>query len=92
MGNANSGRREQFFLTALLMELKEAGKDMPKLRSIAKQLIDKADSGDLPAISELVNRLDGKPRQAIDVAGDEDAPLYHVVKRQIVDPSDTGSA
>lgn len=69
-GNANSGRREQFFLTALLMELKAAGKDMPELRTIARQMIDKAMEGDPMFTRELIDRLDGKPRQAIEHSGD----------------------
>lgn len=69
-GNSNSGRREQFFLTALLMELKAAGKDMPELRSIARQMIDKAVEGDPTFTRELIDRLDGKPRQAIEHSGE----------------------
>ena len=69
-GNANSGRREQYFLTALLMELKSAGKDMPQLRNIARQLISQAEQGDLAAIREFLDRLDGKPMQAIEHSGE----------------------
>lgn len=69
-GNANSGRREQHFLTALLMELKSAGKDMPELRLIARQMIDKAVEGDPAFTRELIDRLDGKPRQAIEHSGE----------------------
>jgi hypothetical protein len=36
------------------------------LRRIADRLIDKAKQGDLPSIRELVDRLDGRPVQAID--------------------------
>lgn len=69
-GNANSGRREQYFLTALLMELKAAGKDMPELRKIARILIDKSLDGDSVMMKELFDRLDGKPRQAIEHSGE----------------------
>lgn len=86
-GNSNSGRREQPFLTALQMELAEAGKDHKKLRSIARQLIEKADSGDMQAIIEFANRIDGKPRQQLEVGGDPDNPLHHVIERRIIDPS-----
>lgn len=68
-GNANSGRREQYFLTALLMELKAAGKDMPELRKIARILIDKSLDGDGVMMKELLDRLDGKPRQAVEMSG-----------------------
>lgn len=51
------------------MELKAAGKDMPELRIIARQLIDKAKEGDLQAQKEFLDRLDGKPAQALDISG-----------------------
>jgi hypothetical protein len=36
------------------------------LRRIADKLIDAAETGDLPSIRELVDRLDGRPLQMID--------------------------
>ena len=36
------------------------------LNRIADRLIDKAEEGDLPSIRELIDRLDGRPVQAID--------------------------
>lgn len=74
-GNANSGRREKPFLEALMMELKAAGKDSKKLREIAKQLIDKAASGDIAAILAFADRMDGKPAQQINHADHEGGPL-----------------
>lgn len=65
-GNANSGRREKPFLDALRMELAAAGKDHKALRAIARQLIAKAEEGDMMAIREFADRLDGKPMQAIE--------------------------
>ncbi len=73
-GNANSGRREKPFAEALMMELKAAGKDSRKLRSIASQLIAKAEAGEGWAIQVLADRLDGRPAQQValehDVTGD----------------------
>lgn len=67
-GNANSGRRaEKPFADALRMELAAAGDDHKALRNIAKQLIAKAEEGDLAAMKELADRTDGKPRQQLDV-------------------------
>lgn len=64
-GNANSGRREKPFFEALDMELKAAGADRKALRAIAAQLIAKANDGDMQAIKELADRMDGKPAQGI---------------------------
>ncbi len=91
-GNANSGRRqEKPFRDALRMELAAAGEDSKALRSIAAALIMAAQAGDMQAIKEVADRIDGKVPQAI--AGDEDNPLnlIHTITRQIVraKPGDT---
>lgn len=74
-GNANSGRREKPFAEALRMELLAAGEDHRKLRSIARKLIDKAEDGDMQAIKEFADRLDGKSVQQLDV--DANVTLSH---------------
>lgn len=43
------------------------------LQELAGKLVNAADSGDLTALKEIGDRLDGKPKQTI--GGDEDAPL-----------------
>jgi hypothetical protein len=61
------------------------------LRLIANRLIDAAETGDLPSICELVDRLDGRPVQMIDrhdvvVTELTDAELYVIVAgRRCVD-------
>lgn len=71
-GNANSGRREKPFLTALMMEIKAAGSDNIQLRHIARALLDKAIDGDMQAINALMDRLDGKPMQQVELSGSVD--------------------
>ena len=44
-----------------------AGKDHKKLRAIARKLLDKAEDGELQAIAMLADRLDGRPRQQMDL-------------------------
>jgi len=39
------------------------------LRVLAQQLVDKAASGDIAALKEIGDRLDGKPRQQTEVSG-----------------------
>ena len=66
-GNANSGRKqEKPFRDALRMELASAGEDQRALRSIARALIAKAEDGDMQAIKELADRIDGKVPQGIE--------------------------
>lgn len=67
-GNANSGRRaEKPFRDALRMEIAEAGENSKALRNIAKKLIAQAEAGDMQAIKEFADRLDGKSVQQLDV-------------------------
>jgi hypothetical protein len=59
-GNPGGRPKDKPFAEALRMELKAAGKDHRALRKIARALIAKAEDGDLPAIREIADRLDGK--------------------------------
>jgi hypothetical protein len=43
-----------------------AGNDPRHLRAVARKLFEKALDGDLSAIREIADRLDGKPVQAIE--------------------------
>lgn len=86
-GNANSGRRqEKPFADALRMELAAAGEDHKALRSIARQLIAKADAGEAWAIQELANRTDGKPAQQLNLADADGDKLVIQVVRFADDP------
>jgi hypothetical protein len=48
--------------------------------SIADKLADKAEQGDIQAIREIADRLDGKPAQAIERS---DAPLEAMTDQQL---------
>lgn len=80
-GNANSGRRkEKVFYTALQIELKAVEPDDQRgLRKIARNLIEQAEAGDIQAIKEIRDTLDGKPAQAI--IGDNEADPVNVYTR-----------
>lgn len=90
-GNANSGRKqEKPFRDALRMELaKLQDNDQRGLRKVASALIEAAEGGDMQAIKELADRIDGKVPQAI--SGDEENPLtmVHRIERHIVRPDAT---
>ncbi len=88
-GNANSGRKqEKPFKDALRLELaKLANDDQRGLRKIARSLIEAAEGGDMQAIKEFADRVDGKVAQA--VIGDDENPLefVHTIRREIVKAS-----
>ena len=52
-----------------------AQSDPDRLRSLAEKLIKKAEEGDLSAIKELGDRLDGKPSQQIDLGNAGGVPF-----------------
>lgn len=56
------------------------------LDDLALVLVAKAMDGDLGALKELGDRLDGKPAQALDVGGQSDNPIITEVVRRIVKP------
>ena len=58
-----SMNREKPFNEALQIALK---RDTRRLPRIAEKLAEKAEEGDLAAIREIADRLDGKPAQVID--------------------------
>lgn len=81
--------KEKSFANMLNIAIKEAieGTDKTKLRAVADALVEKAIAGDVQAIKEVADRLDGKVPQAV-VGDDEHDPinLVHEIRRSIVDP------
>lgn len=74
IGNRNGTRP---FASALKHAIADAGQDRAALIEIAQALLAKALDGDLQAIREVADRLDGKPTQI--VGGDADQPVHHLV-------------
>lgn len=74
-----SGRKanENVFRHALVEKLDELDPvtDRKKLYAIAKKLIDMALDGDISAIREVMDRVDGKPQQSLIHSNDPDNPL-----------------
>lgn len=78
--------KEKSFANMLNIAIKEAvqGTDKTKLRAVADALVEKAMAGDVQAIKEVADRLDGKVPQGI--SGDDENPLtmVHRIERHIV--------
>lgn len=81
-----SENKDKPFREALRMEIAEAGEDRKELRKIARALLVKGADGDVGAIREIADRLDGKVPQAI--GGTDDLPPVKLepLTRVIVDP------
>ena len=75
---SKGGKPDKLMRDALMIALnREAvdadGQKTKKLNIIAAKLVELAIEGDIQAIKEISDRVDGKPAQAI--VGDPDAPL-----------------
>ena len=80
-GNPGGRPKEKPFADALRMEIAAAGEDHRALRRVARKLIENAEAGDIRAIRELADRLDGKPIQAVDANVDVSTdPLAELIK------------
>jgi hypothetical protein len=73
-GNTNSSRNNRLWADTLKRALIQA--DGNKIRAIAEALIEKAASGDVSAIRELGDRVDGKPTQQIDQTTERSVRLH----------------
>jgi hypothetical protein len=73
MANPRGQQRDKPFLAALRLEIAELAENPKGLRAVAKKLIEKAAGGDVSAIKELADRLDGRVPQAI--TGEDGAAL-----------------
>lgn len=52
------------------------------LKAVALEYLKQAKGGDLRAITDLIDRLDGKPKQTTEIEGNLGLPV------QVVDPGD----
>ena len=88
MANPRGQQRDKPFRDALRMEIAAAGEDHKALRRVAGALLNQAYTGDMQAIRELADRMDGKVPQGI-VGDDEGDPVnvLHRIERVIVRPN-----
>ena len=85
-GNTNSSKNNRLWAETIRRAVVQS--DPERLRKIAEALLTKAEEGDLGAIKELGDRLDGKAAQAVAITGAEGGPLlFQKIERQIVDPA-----
>jgi hypothetical protein len=81
-------QRDKLFREALRMQLAQAGENLKALREIADILIAEAKAGNIQAIKELADRLDGKPVQMLEHA-EGAQPTARKIVREIVHVTET---
>jgi hypothetical protein len=83
-GNTNA-TKNKVWIEALNRSI--AQDDGKRLRAAAEKLLDLAVEGNVPALKELGDRLDGKPAQAVTLSGDPENPvMVQEITRQVVKP------
>lgn len=86
-GNEYSSKNNRLWANTLRRAIAQG--DGERLRRIADRLLDQAEEGNIQAIKEIGDRLDGKPAQVIQ--GDADNPLTVVTKiEQVIIDSSKG--
>lgn len=88
LGNQNGTKQNRWWADTLKRALLQ--EDGKRLRALAEKLIAKAEEGDIAALREIGDRVDGKPAQTI--SGDPDQPLVTRIERVIIDGPKTSDA
>ena len=85
LGNTNAANAKLWNAAihrALDAKTKLDGKEA--LDALALKLIEKCEEGDMSALKEFGDRIEGKPAQALTLLGDEDFPLVTKITREII--------
>lgn len=88
LGNRNAAKAK-LWQAAIerALEKRGGGDKIKALNDLAEKLLANCDQGDLSALKELGDRLDGKPAQAIVGGGDGEPPLTLKGVIELVRPS-----
>lgn len=70
-----SQNKDKPFRDALRKQIAEMSGDPKKLERIAEKLLATAENGDIAAIKEVADRLDGKVAQALEHTGADGGPI-----------------
>ena len=74
LGNTNASLDKRIWANAIRRAVSQ--KDGAKLRSLAERLIARAEEGDVSALKELGDRLDGRPSQIVEGTGEHGEHLF----------------
>lgn len=79
-GNTNSSAEKRSFANAVRRAAVQ--NDGERLRKVVDRLFDNAEAGEVQAIKEIADRLDGKPAQQVNLAGADGEPLHIVFEQK----------
>jgi hypothetical protein len=85
IGNQYAAHRKRWTMAIdRALEKRSRVDQVEALDALAEKLLALADEGDLGALKELGDRLEGKPSQMIGIGQDPDAAPVTVIERRIV--------
>lgn len=87
-GNQNAAKAK-LFEGALRRALNSNNRD--RLYDIAEKLVQAAEAGESWAIQHVADRLDGKPKQAVEATGADGADLFSGITIKLVKADGTSS-
>ena len=79
VGNKNSSKQNRVW--GKVVKKLAVQEDFKRIHKVAEALFAKAEEGDIAAIKELGDRIDGKASQ--EITGDSDAPITVIVRTGI---------
>lgn len=83
LGNQNARKGKFGEAVSLAVEVEDPVSRKRRLHNIAEKLVELAEAGDMQAIREIGDRLDGKPKQQIEATGADDGPIKIVVTSDV---------
>lgn len=88
VGNQNAAKAKVWSAAInRALEKRGGGDRLKALDELAEKLLGACDSGDLPALKELGDRLDGKPAQSVALGNEGDEPFrVEKIVRELVRP------
>lgn len=89
LGNQNAAKAKVFGDALRKACVQE---DFKRLREGVEQLLEQASCGERWALEMVRDTLDGKPKQQVEVAGEDGGPMaFEVIRRVVVRPDDSQS-
>lgn len=84
-GNTYSSKDNRLWANTLRRAIVQS--DGAKIRAIAEKVLALAEAGDMAAVREVGDRLDGKAAQSVALTGPDGGPMqFEQIVRTIVDP------
>lgn len=85
IGNQNAAKAKVWSAAIMrALEKRSKSEQLEALDALAEQLLKKCDDGDITALKELGDRLDGKPHQSTTVGNPDGSPLLTGIKVSFV--------